>query len=70
MQDEIVNAEKEQEKFKKVQLHTELGHQIAERQQKKVADTMERKLKVMTSGGPVMEAEDIESINKKFRLQQ
>ena len=28
MQDEIVNAEKEQEKFKKVQLHTELGQQI------------------------------------------
>ena len=24
----------------------------------------------MTSGGPVMEAEDLESINKKFRLQQ
>ena len=70
MQDEIVNAEKEQEKFKKVQLHTELGHQIAEKQQKQVADKVERKQMVMTSGGPVMEAEDIESINKKFRLQQ
>lgn len=62
MQDEIVSAEREQEKFKKVQLHMELGQQVREREGKTKAEVMERKEKVMTSGGPTMEAEDTESI--------
>ena len=70
MQDEIVNAEREQEKFKKVQLHMELGQQVREREGKAKAEVMERKEKVMTSGGPTMEAEDTESIQKKFKAQQ
>ena len=67
MQEEIVNAEREQDKFKKVQLNTELGQQIREKQEKLKAEVTERKQLVMTSGGPTMEAEDVEELNKKHK---
>lgn len=70
MQDEIVNAEKEQEKFKKVQLHTELGQQVREKVVKEEAEKNERKEFVMTSGGPVMDVEDVAELQKKVKQQQ
>ena len=69
LQTEIVNAEKEQEKFKKVQMHMELGQQVKENKVKQKAEVKERKEMVMTSGGPTMEAEDLESLQKRFRAQ-
>lgn len=48
-------------------MHTELGQQMREKEQKIQADVNERKELVMTSGGPVMEAEDVEYIEKKFK---
>ena len=67
MQDEIAKAEQDVVKFKKVQLHQELGHQVRERKQKDIADKQERKEKLATSGGPALEAEDLEDIAKKFK---
>jgi len=38
-----------------LQNHNELGQQMREQEARKVADKLERKEKIMTSGGPVME---------------
>lgn len=70
MQEEIVKAEQEQQDFKKLQLHQELTQQMQEAQQRKQAAHQEKKDKVMTSGGPTMEAEDTEGLRKKFKNQQ
>lgn len=67
MQEKIRQSEKDQENFKKVQLNQELAVQIKELNEKKVAEKKERKDKVMTSGGPTMQAEDIEAIRKKHK---
>lgn len=48
----------------------ELGYQVREREVKTKAETKERREKVMTSGGPVMEAEDVEFLLKKHKQQQ
>ena len=41
-----------------------------DRAQKAEVEKNERKQFVLTSGGPTMEAEDVDSINKKFKQQQ
>ena len=66
MQEDVVKAEQDQARFKKVQLHQELGQQVRERHQKTVAETNERKEHVLTSGGPTMEAEDVGELERKF----
>ena len=40
-----------------------------DRAQKAEVEKNERKQFVLTSGGPTMEAEDVDSINKKFKQQ-
>ena len=69
LEKEIVNAEREQTKFKKTQISHELGLQVKERQAKDIAEKVERKTKVMTSGGPTMLHEDQDEVHKKV-LQQ
>ena len=51
-------------------MNHELGQQMKEFEARKQADVQERKLKVMTSGGPTQDPEDVEALNKKFRDQQ
>ena len=70
MQKEIQSAEHEQEQFKKVQLHEELGQQMREQKAKQNAERMERKDKVCTTGGPTMEVEDVEALRKKLSDQK
>lgn len=43
---------------------------MKEQQTRKVAEKVARKDKVMTSGGPTMETEDIEAIKNKFKNQK
>lgn len=50
-------------------LHTELGQQVRERKSKDIADKLERKELIMTSGGPTLEEEDIETLKNKFKTQ-
>jgi len=42
---------------------------VRERKTKDVADKLERKEKLMTSGGPTLEEEDLETIKNKFKTQ-
>ena len=70
MQEDIAKAEKEQESFKKLQLHQELSKQMREGQIKKEAMNNEKKDKVVTSGGPTMHAEDAAELKRKYRNQQ
>ena len=63
MTDEIVKAEQDKGEFKKVQLQQELGEQVRERAVKREAERAQRKEFVMTTGGPTMEAEDLDALN-------
>lgn len=67
MSEEIVKAEQDKGEFKKVQLHQELGQQVRERAVKREAERAERKELVMTTGGPTMEAEDLDALNQRYR---
>ena len=51
-------------------MHNELTQQVTEKDKKKEAERNERKELIMTSGGPVMDAEDVEQIRQKFKAQQ
>lgn len=65
MQEDIVNAEKEARKNHQMQLSQELGHQMKEFEARRQADKLERKEKVLTSGGPTQEYVDVPALNKK-----
>lgn len=67
MTDEIVKAEQDKGEFKKVQLNQELGQQMRERAVKREAERAERKEFIMTTGGPTMEAEDLDALNERFK---
>ena len=70
MQEQIKKSDKEQENFRKVQLDHELTRQMNEVTAKKKAEKLERKDKVLTSGGPTQYTEDTAAIQKKFKDQQ
>ena len=67
MTEEIVKAEQDKGEFKKVQLQQELGEQIRDRAAKREAERAERKEFVMTTGGPTMEAEDLDALNQRYK---
>ena len=67
MSEEIVKAEQDKGEFKKVQLQQELGEQIRDRAAKREAERAERKEFVMTTGGPTMEAEDLDALNQRHK---
>ena len=51
-------------------MDAELTEQIKQFDLRKQAEQVERKEKIMTSGGPTQEPEDLEALQKKFRDQQ
>ena len=67
MTDEIVRAEQDKNEFRKVQLNQELGQQMRERAVKREAERAEKKEFVMTTGGPTMEAEDLDALNQRYK---
>ena len=70
MQEEIARAEQEQESFKKLQLYQELGQQMKDVENKRKAEMLEKKEKIATTGGPTMEAEDVDAKKQKIKDQK
>ena len=48
-------------------MQQELGEQVRDRAVKREAERAQRKEFVMTTGGPTMEAEDLDALNQRYK---